>query len=223
MRNSQFPRKLEGMTSTQPSGHLFTITGPSGAGKDTLMHALIEHDKALSFFPTATTRDPRAGEVDGVDYHFLDEASFKARMDEGDILEWSHHYGNYYGTLKSVVEEGLDAGKDLITDITYSGVEALYNAFSDRCTRILILPPSIEELERRFANRQKNSMEPDEAIQRRLGHIRDDLLNLEAEGYMFANADMRGSNLNDYDIVITNADLETAIKELQQALVKVRG
>ncbi len=211
------------MTNKHASGHLFTLTGPSGAGKDTLMHALIEHDSALSFFPTATTRNPRAGEVDGVDYHFLDETSFKAKMDEGDILEWSHHYGNYYGTLKSVVEDGLSAGKDLITDITYSGVEALHNAFEERCTRILILPPSIEELERRFAKRQKNSKEPDDAIQRRLGHIRDDLENLHTEGYMFGNADMRGSNLGDYDIVITNADLETAIKEIQQALVKVRG
>lgn len=187
------------------------------------MHELVDRDETLSFFPTATTRSPRAGEVDGVDYHFLSEAEFKAKMDAGDILEWSHHYGNYYGTLKSVVEDGLNAGKNLITDITYSGVEALYAAFPGRSARILILPPSIEELERRFAKRQQNSKEPDEAIQRRLGHIKDDLENLHTEGFMFANADMRGSSLSDYDIIITNADLDTAISELQQAMAKVRG
>lgn len=206
----------------QAQGRLFTITGPSGAGKDTLMHRVVEKDPKVTFFPTATTRAPRTGEVNGVDYHFLDEDTFQQKISNGEVLEWNHYFGNYYGTLKSVVEEGLQSGFDLMTDITWSGVSALHRAFPEQIVKVLILPPSVEELTRRFMERRKTSGESEEAITKRLEKIQVDIRHLEEKGYIFINDDMKGSTLEDYDVIIYNRDVDAATQELQEAVNHTR-
>ena len=139
-------------------GILIVISGPSGAGKGTICKALVERDKNLFVSVSATTRAPRKGEVDGVNYHFLTKEDFFDKVNKGEFLEHAEVYGNHYGTLKSNIEELLEAGKNVILEIDIQGALSVKEN-SEEGIFIFILPPSMEELKNRIVNRGSETKE----------------------------------------------------------------
>ncbi|WP_187117190.1 guanylate kinase [Clostridium mediterraneense] len=139
-------------------GVLIVISGPSGAGKGTICKALLEKHKEISLSVSATTRNPRCGEVDGVNYHFLKKEDFLARVEADDFLEYAEVYGNYYGTPKSNVEKILESGTDVILEIDIQGALKVKEK-SKEGVFIFILPPSMEELKQRIINRGSETPE----------------------------------------------------------------
>ena len=182
-------------------GNLFIVSAPSGAGKTSLMRALLERDPGLTLSVSSTTRSPRAGETDGVHYHFLTYDAFRAAIAAGAFLEHAEVFGNLYGTRESDVREGLAAGRDLILEIDWQGARQVRERLPG-AIGIFILPPSMAELERRLRNRATDS---DEVIARRLAQARDDM-----------------AQASDYDYLVVNGDFETALKDLAAIAVAER-
>src|SRR6266850_330483 len=133
------------------SGLLFVVTAPSGAGKTSLIDALTREDPSLKFSVSYTTRAPRPGEKDGVDYHFVDDATFLAMRSRGEFLESAEVHGYRYGTSKKVILDALERGDNLILEIDWQGAQQVRKLYPG-AVGIFILPPSIEELERRMQN-----------------------------------------------------------------------
>ncbi|WP_244833226.1 guanylate kinase [Clostridium sp. BJN0001] len=139
-------------------GLLIVISGPSGAGKGTICKALLEKRKDLNLSVSATTREPRAGEKDGINYYFLTKDEFKQRIDDGDFLEYATVYKNFYGTPKSNVEKKLEDGKDVILEIDIQGALKVKENIEEGIF-IFILPPSMEELKNRIIKRGSETEE----------------------------------------------------------------
>jgi guanylate kinase len=189
---------------TPPSsrrGRLFVFAAPSGAGKTSLVRALMERDRSLQFSISYTTRARRPTERNGVDYHFVSREEFEAMVARGEFLEHARVFDNYYGTARSQVESSLAAGHDLILEIDWQGAQQIRRAMPE-CVSIFILPPSRAELERRLRGR---GTDPEEVIQRRL---RD------------AAADM--THWQEFDYVVVNEDFESAVADLE-AIVAGHG
>jgi guanylate kinase len=166
-------------------GHLFVITAPSGAGKSSLINALLKEDPALKLSVSYTTRPPRPGEANGREYHFVDDKTFLAMRDRGEFLESAEVHGNRYGTSKQVILDALARGQDLLLEIDWQGarqVRALY----PHCVGVFILPPSVEELERRMRQRAQDS---EEVIRRRLENAREELAHQGEFKYAIINKD----------------------------------
>ena len=145
-------------------GRTFIISGPSGVGKSTVLHALMESRKNLYFSVSATTRPPRPGEIDGVHYHFLDVDTFREKIAGEEFLEYAEYVGNFYGTPKKYVDMAMSDGQDVILDIEIQGSIQVCSKRPDT-VRIFIAPPSWSELERRLTERGTDS---EEKIQKRL-------------------------------------------------------
>lgn len=183
-------------------GKLFVITAPSGAGKTSLIDAVMRDDPSLKISVSYTTRPPRPGEKNGVDYHFVDEPTFLAMRERGEFLESAEVHGNRYGTSKKVIHDALARGEDLILEIDWQGARQVRAAQSD-CKTVFILPPSRKELEARLRNRKTDS---NEVIERRL---RDSI------------ADM--SHFAEFDSVIVNDEFESAVSQLLKILRGAKG
>lgn len=179
------------------SGSLFVISGPSGAGKGTLVNRVLELMPDAMLSVSATTRLPREGEIDGVHYHLMTEDDFKQAIADGGFIEWAQVHSNYYGTPVASIQESLDAGKTVLLEIDVQGGFQVIEKFP-HAKLIFIAPPSIEELEARLHNRATDS---DEVIAQRLAN---------AAGEMQAS--------NEYDFVIVNDDLNNATNELLSVL-----
>lgn len=192
---------------------LITVTGPSGTGKDAVINALVEQDTKMKRFATATTREPRPGEVDGIHYYFLSKEEFRAREEAGDFWETDkrNYSGNWYGTLKSVVEGHFAGGCDVISDINFVGVKQYLDSVPDRLFRVLMLPPSPERLLQRLTGRNPALAEEG---RRRFELIRNDLDHLHDPNWVFSNPDMMGSCYRDYDVVLVNDVLDHTVAEL---------
>ena len=145
-------------------GKTFIVSGPSGVGKSTVLHALMEKRKNVYFSVSATTRDPRPGEEDGIHYHFLDVDTFRQWIANDEFLEYAEFVGNFYGTPRRFVDEATERGEDVILDIEVQGAIQVTSKRPD-AVRIFIAPPSWAELERRLTDRGTDS--PDK-IQKRL-------------------------------------------------------
>jgi guanylate kinase len=152
-------------------GLLYVVTAPSGAGKSSLIRALLAQDPALVLSVSTTTRPPRPGEQNGRDYHFVDLARFQAMLERGEFLESAEVHGHRYGTSQKVIEETRAAGKDLLLEIDWQGAEQVRRLHPD-CIGIFILPPSMAELERRLRKRAQDS---DEVIRHRLKNAAEEM------------------------------------------------
>ena len=133
-------------------GHLYVIAAPSGAGKTSLLRALLARRPGVSFSVSCTTRKPRAGEVDGRDYHFIDREQFERLVAAGEFVEHANVFGNLYGTRRSVVEAALAGGRDLVLEIDWQGAKQVRERLPE-AVQIFILPPSRAELESRLRKR----------------------------------------------------------------------
>jgi guanylate kinase len=174
-------------------GSLFVVTAPSGAGKTSLIKALLEAAPGLKLSTSYTTRAPRPGEQNGREYHFVDEATFLAMRDRGEFLENALVHGNRYGTSKKVIAETLERGQDLVLEIDWQGAAQVRKLYPD-CLGIFILPPSVEELERRLRARGQDS---EAVIAKRL-----------------ANAQAEMAHAGEFDYGRSNKDFDTAQAEL---------
>ncbi len=170
------------------------IAAPSGAGKTSLLQALMRRRPGVGFSVSCTTRKPRQGEQDGKDYHFIAREEFERLVEAGEFIEHANVFGNLYGTRRSVVEAALAAGRDLILEIDWQGARQVRERLPE-AIQIFILPPSRAELEARLKNRGSDS---DEAIARRLG---ESVLEM--------------SHWREFDYVIVNRDFDRALEELE--------
>lgn len=177
-------------------GVLLAVSGPSGVGKGTMVKTLIARRADVVESVSCTTRAPREGEVHGKHYFFLSKEEFLRRIDEGDFLEYDEHFGNYYGTPKSFVRETLKE-KCVIMEIDVVGAKKAKETFPE-CVLVMVVPPSVEELKRRLSGR---GSETDAQIEGRLARMEYEL-----------------SHINEYDYVIVNDNLETAIKTLENII-----
>lgn len=175
------------------AGNLFIITAASGAGKTSLVRALLAADTQLRLSVSYTTRPPRPGEVDGVDYHFVDEAHFLHMLSDGEFLESAEVHGAHYGTAQTTVNTALQAGDDLLLEIDWQGAMQVRNLFP-QAIGIFILPPSIKALEQRLNTRGQDSAQ---VIAQRLAAAREEM-----------------SHVVEFDYVIINDLFEVAVEDL---------
>ena len=164
-------------------GLLFVIAAPSGAGKTSLIEALLGDDAQLRLSISYTTRAPRPGEQDGRDYHFVDEPAFLAMLERGEFLECAQVHGNRYGTAHRAVRELLASGRDVVLEIDWQGAQQVRRLLPG-CIGIFILPPSIAELERRMRSRAQDS---EAVIARRLANAREELSHAPEFEYAIIN------------------------------------
>ncbi len=166
-------------------GLLFVITAPSGAGKSSLINALLNEDPSLRLSISYTTRAPRPGEQNAREYHFVDEPAFLAMQERGEFLESAQVHGYRYGTSKKVIHDSLARGEDLILEIDWQGARQVRKLYPG-AIGIFILPPSTQELERRMRARGQDS---DAVIRRRLDNAREELTHSGEFKYAIINKD----------------------------------
>lgn len=184
-------------------GLMLVVASPSGAGKTTLARRLLDVDSDISMSVSATTRPPRKGETDGIDYHFVDDAKFEDMRAAGAFLENAKVFGHDYGTPRAPVEDVLKSGRDVLFDIDWQGTQQLQEAAADDLVRVFILPPSAEELKHRLQTRAQDS---DAAIADRMA---------QASGEI--------SHYAEYDYIIVNHDIEDSLARLRSILVAERA
>ena len=173
---------------TDRRGLLIILSSPSGAGKSTLARRMREWDPGIVFSVSATTRAPRPGEVDGRDYHFVSEASFKAQVREDGMLEHAHVFGNFYGSPRAPVEEAINAGRDVLFDIDWQGAQQIQkSALASHVLSIFLLPPSIDELRRRLI---KRGQDDDSTIAKRMNRSWDEISHWDSYAYVLVNSDL---------------------------------
>ena len=164
-------------------GLLIVVSGPSGTGKGTVCSELLTQAQDLAYSISATTRQPRAGEVDGKNYYFMDKADFEKKIAEGGFLEYANVYGNYYGTPLAKIEERLNEGEDILLEIDTQGALDVMK----KCPNglfIFLVPPSIAELERRIRGR---GSETEESLKKRMGSARKEIEDGKKYGYVVVN------------------------------------
>ena len=201
-------------------GKLFIITAPSGAGKTTLVHALVSQDKKLCVSISHTTRPARVGEENGVNYHFIEKSEFTTRLSEGDFLESAEVYGYHYGTSKLWVSEQLNKGLDVILEIDWQGAQQIRKLYPDTCS-IFILPPSIEALTERLTERAQDDSE---TIDNRMQQAQGVMEHVAEANFVVVNDDFQAA-LQDIRAIIRSQRLEVTsqqrnLSELLTSLVK---
>jgi len=187
---------------SRPRGLLFIVSAPSGAGKTTLVERLVEQTPNLKMSRSYTSRAPREGEVDGVDYNFVSRERFDAMVAVGEFLEWADVFGNLYGTSAADTERVLESGTDLVLVIDVQGARKVRRRGIET-TAVFVMPPSAEVLERRLRGRSKDS---EEAIARRLQVSRQ-----EVAGFA------------EYDFVVVNDEITAAVDRLRSIVVAERS
>jgi guanylate kinase len=183
-------------------GLMFVLSSPSGAGKTTLSRMLLKADRNIALSVSVTTRLKRRGEVNGRDYHFIDLARFNAMVKSGELLEWAEVFDHRYGTPRRPVEQALRAGRDVLFDIDWQGTQQLREKARDDLVSVFILPPSVNELERRLHSRAQDTHD---IIRGRMA---------KAAGEM--------SHWPEYDYVIVNSDKARAFTEVRAILAAER-
>ena len=185
-------------------GKILIFSSPSGAGKTTIVHHLLKRFPSLAFSVSATTRPQRPHETDGKDYYFLTPEEFRKKIEEGAFVEWEEVYKNtFYGTLRSEVERLLGQGKHVVFDVDVKGALNIKKQFGDRALAVFIMPPSVEELEKRLRHR---STDPEESIRERV-----------------AKAKIEMSYADKFDVILVNDILEETLQKAEEIVKNFIG
>ncbi|MBT3531945.1 MAG: guanylate kinase [Gammaproteobacteria bacterium] len=180
-----------------PRGTLFIVTAPSGAGKTSLVKALVDHDQQLSVSISHTTRAQRPGEIDGINYHFVSKEKYVDMLGKGDFLESADVYGNHYGTSEAQVKLLLDSGINVILEIDWQGASQVRNLHPEACS-IFILPPSLDSLKARLTGRGQDDVE---TINRRMDQAVAEI-----------------SHVAEADFIVVNDDFNTALEDIRAVI-----
>ncbi len=183
-------------------GLLIVLSSPSGAGKSTISRMLLEADPHITMSVSATTRPQRPGEVEGRDYHFVDEAEFQRMVADGEFAEWAPVFDHHYGSPQAPIKSALREGRDVIFDIDWQGTQQLHAAMGEDLVRVFILPPSMKELERRLHERGTDS---DEVIAGRMQRAAAEI-----------------SHWAEYDYVLINEDMDACLADVRAILAAER-
>jgi guanylate kinase len=183
-------------------GLMLVMSSPSGAGKTTISRALLSRDPGIAMSVSATTRAPRPGEVDGKDYYFVTVEKFHSMVEKGEFLEHARVFDNYYGTPKAPVERVLALGRDVLFDIDWQGTQQMRQTARADLVSVFVLPPSVEELERRLHTRAQDSAE---VVAKRMAKAGDEM-----------------SHWPEYDYIIVNMEVEQSIARVQAILTAER-
>lgn len=193
---------MTGSHAMQRRGLMFVLSSPSGAGKTTISRKLLDADHEIRMSVSATTRPKRPGEVDGRDYHFVDQAEFTRMVEHGEFLEWAEVFGNSYGTPRAQIAEGLAHGRDFLFDIDWQGGQQLHQRAGHDVVKVFLLPPSLAELEHRLRSRGTDS---DAVIERRMDRARAEI-----------------GHYGEYEYVVVNDDMERCFANVQAILAAER-
>jgi guanylate kinase len=186
----------------QRRGLLIVLSSPSGAGKSTISRLLLEADSEVTMSISATTRPRRPGEVEDVDYHFVDDSRFDQMVEDGEFAEWAYVFDHRYGSPKEPIKDALKVGHDILFDIDWQGTQHLRGAFGTDLVRIFILPPSMQELERRLRSRGTDS---EAVIQSRMTRAASEI-----------------GHWGEYDYVLINEDMDECLAEVQSIIAAER-
>jgi guanylate kinase len=179
-------------------GLMFVLSSPSGAGKTTISHMLLAADETIRLSVSVTTRPPRPGETDGIDYHFVSDAEFDRMVEADEFYEWAPVFGHRYGTPKGHIRAGLKDGCDFLFDIDWQGTQQLYQKDRQDVVSVFILPPTIEELRRRLESRQTDAAD---VIDGRMERARAEI-----------------SHWAEYEYVVINDDVDTCFAKVREIL-----
>ena len=191
-----------GTSAIQRRGLMLVLSSPSGAGKTTLSRQLLDNDKQIQLSVSCTTRQKRPGERDGVDYRFVDTATFRGMIERKEFLEYAEVFGNYYGTPKAPVDEALAGGRDVLFDIDWQGTQQLRDKGRADLVTVFILPPSTRDLEKRLLTR---AQDPKDVVAQRMAKAADEM-----------------SHWAEYDYVVVNSDIGTSLSNLKAILTAER-
>jgi guanylate kinase len=191
-----------GTSAIQRRGLMLVLSSPSGAGKTTLSRQLLDNDKQIQLSVSCTTRQKRPGERDGVDYRFVDTATFRGMIERKEFLEYAEVFANYYGTPKAPVDEALAGGRDVLFDIDWQGTQQLRDKGRTDLVTVFILPPSTRDLEKRLLTR---AQDPKEIVAQRMAKAADEM-----------------SHWAEYDYVVVNSDIGTSLTNLKAILTAER-
>ncbi len=183
-------------------GVMLVLSSPSGAGKTTIARELLGRTTHLMMSVSATTRPPRPGETDGTDYVFLSDQEFAARLEAGQFLEHARVFGNRYGTPRRPVETALARGDDVLFDVDWQGTQQLRQSDGEDLVTVFVLPPSHAELERRLT---KRAQDPEEVVRARMAKAAGEI-----------------SHWAEYDYIVVNSDVETAVRKVEAILTAER-
>ena len=186
---------------SKPTGNVFVVVAPSGAGKSSLVNALLAQDASLCLSVSATTRAPRSGETDGKDYRFVTQADFAALQQTDQLLEWAEVHGNFYGTPRDQIDQAIHQGRDILLEIDWQGARQVKRLFA-QTIGIFILPPSIQTLEQRLQQRRQDSQK---VIQRRIEAASEEI-----------------SHAPEFEYVIINQEFRIALAELTEVIAVAR-
>ena len=186
------------MTLVRRRGLLLVLSSPSGAGKTSITRALVEREPVLRLSVSVTTRPQRPGEIDGQHYFFLDAARFTQMAEAGELLEHATVFGNRYGSPRRPVDEALAAGRDVLFDVDWQGTQQLRQNARNDLVSVFILPPSRAELERRLRAR---AQDPEDVVRARMARAADEM-----------------SHWAEYDYIVVNRDIETAVAQVRAIL-----
>lgn len=195
-------------------GDLYIVTAPSGAGKTTLVRHLLENDPGIRVSISHTTRTPRDGERDGIEYHFIGVQEFLDKIAKRDFLEWAQVHGNYYGTSTSGIETALHVGQDVLLEIDWQGAQQVRRVFP-AAIGVFVLPPSLDELERRLRTRATDS---DEVIARRVAAAREEMRHVDEFDYVIINDDLPRA-LHDLLAVVTASRLRSCVQRQRHPIL----
>ena len=189
-------------SAIQRRGLMLVLSSPSGAGKTTLSRQLLDNDSQIQLSVSCTTRPKRRGERDGVDYRFVDTATFRGMIERKQFLEYAEVFGNYYGTPRAPVDEALNSGHDMLFDIDWQGTQQLRDKGRTDLVTVFILPPSTRDLEKRLLTRAQDTKE---IVAQRMAKAADEM-----------------SHWAEYDYVVVNSDIGTSLTNLKAILTAER-